>query len=95
MTVFAKQLFQFAAASGFDGDENDFITNFGKFLSSKSVIYANFTDFPEEGEAAKLYFALDEKILYYWNNTEYKPVKATLIDNTIIYSGDASEYYDA
>ena len=83
MTVFAKQLFQFAAASGFDGDENDFI------------IYANFTDFPEEGEAAKLYFALDEKILYYWNNTEYKPVKATLIDNTIIYSGDASEYYDA
>lgn len=95
MTVFAKQLFQFAADSGFDGDENDFITNFGKFLSSKSVIYANFTDFPEEGEAAKLYFALDEKILYYWDNMEYKPVKATLIDNTIIYSGDASEYYDA
>ena len=95
MTVFAKQLFQFAAASGFDGDENTFFSSFGSFLGNKSILYANFADFPEEGEAAKLYFALDEKILYYWDNTEYKPVKATLIDNTIIYSGDASEYYDA
>ena len=94
MTVFAKQLFHFAAASGYTGEESDFFANFGSFLGAKSVIYANFADFPEEGETSKLYFALDEKILYYWHNHEYKPVKATLIDNTIIYSGDASEYYD-
>ena len=94
MMIFVKQLFDLAAASGYEGDQSDFISNFGTYLSRKSVIYANFIDFPEYGENDKLYFALDEKILYYWDNLEYKPVKATLIDNTIIYSGDASEYYD-
>lgn len=94
MTVFAKQLFKFAEASGFVGSESDFVSSFGSFLQHKCIIYADFIDFPEVGETNKLYFALDEKILYYWSNNEYKPVKATLIDDTIIYSGDASDYYD-
>lgn len=93
--VFAKQLFTLAARSGYGGDMADFLNNFGKLLEQKSVIYANFVDFPAEGEDDKLYFALDEKILFYWAGGEYEPVKTTLIDNTILYSGDASEYYDA
>lgn len=34
-----------------------------------------------------LYFDLDEKILYYWDN-EYKPVNALLIANTILHGGE-------
>lgn len=95
LTIFAKQLYQMAANSGFDGDEQTFINNFGAFLGGRQILYANFNDFPQQGENEKLYFALDEKILYYWSQDGYKPVKTTLIDDTIIYSGDASEYYNA
>ena len=35
-----------------------------------------------------LYFDLDGKILYYWDN-EYIPVNAMLITNTILNGGDA------
>jgi len=35
-----------------------------------------------------LYFDLETKILYYWDN-EYIPVNAMLIANTIIDGGDA------
>jgi hypothetical protein len=35
-----------------------------------------------------LYFDLDEKILYYWDN-EYIPVNAMLITNTILNGGEA------
>lgn len=94
LTVFAKQLFNVAANSGYNGSESEFMQNFGSYLGAKPIIYTDFTNFPEEGETEKLYFALDEKIMYYWDGTEYKPVKATLIDNTIIYSGDASDYYE-
>ena len=94
LTVFAHQLFGVAANSGYNGTESDFIQNFGSYLGEKPIIYTDFNNFPAQGETNKLYFALDEKILYYWENNEYKPVKATLIDNTIIYSGDASDYYE-
>lgn len=95
LTIFAQQLYQIAAKSGYEGTEDVFMANFGSYLGNKSILFANYNDFPETGEANKVYFALDEKILYYWDENEYKPVKATLIDNTILYSGDASEYYDA
>lgn len=95
LAVFADQLYQIAANSGFAAGKDEFLNNFGSYLEGKPIIYSNFIDFPETGEIGKLYFATDEKILYYWDSTEYKPVKATLIDNTILYSGDASEYYDA
>ncbi len=95
LTIFAQQLYQIAAKSGYEGTEDVFMANFGSYLGNKSILFANYNDFPETGEANKVYFALDKKILYYWDENEYKPVKATLIDDTILYSGDASEYYDA
>ena len=95
LTIFAQQLYQIAAKSGYEGTEDVFMANFGSYLGNKSILFANFNDFPETGENNKVYFAVDEKILYYWDENEYKPVKATLIDDTILYSGDASEYYDA
>lgn len=95
LTIFAQQLYQIAARSGYEDTEETFMNNFGSYLGNKPILYAVFANFPETGENDKLYFALDEKILYYWDETEYKPVKATLIDDTILYSGDASEYYDA
>ena len=95
LTIFAQQLYQIAAKSGYEGTEDVFMANFGSYLGNKSILFANYNDFPETGESNKVYFALDEKILYYWDENEYKPVKATLIDDTILYSGDASEYYDA
>ena len=93
LTVFARQLFELAANSGYDGTEQEFITNFGSYLTGKEVYYSNYDEFPETGEVEKLYFALDEKILYYCdeNDLEYKPVKATLIEDTILYNGDATD----
>ena len=87
-SILAKQLFTFAANSGFTGTEEDFSQKFGSFLENKNIIFMNFIDFPEVGEINKLYFALDEKILYYWDN-EYIPVNAMLIANTIIEGGGA------
>ena len=37
----------------------------------------------------KLYFDLDDKILYYWSGTEYTPVNAMLIAHTILNGGEA------
>ena len=88
LSIFSKQLFTLAENSGFSGTETDFSQKFGSFLSNKNITFMNFIDFPDEGETNKLYFALDEKILYYWDN-EYIPVNAMLIANTTINGGEA------
>lgn len=87
-SAFLQQLFHLAANSGFEGTENEFKEQFGSYLQGKQIIYANFIDFPEIGELNKLYFDLEEKILYYWNN-EYTPVNTLLIENTILDNGGA------
>lgn len=94
LNIVAEQLYQLAANSGFDKPKDEFFANFGSYLQNKQVVYSNYEDFPITGAADVLYFATDQKALYYWDN-EYKLVKATLVDDTIIYSGDASEYYSA
>ena len=52
-------------------------------------MFDEFSNFPETGEIDKLYFDLDENILYYWTGNEYTPVNAMLIANTILNGGDA------
>jgi len=52
-------------------------------------MFDNFSNFPNEGEIDKLYFDLDEKILYYWAGTGYTPVNALLIMDTILKGGEA------
>lgn len=88
ISFFSKQLFRFAADSGFKGTESDFNKKFGSYLQDKQIIYANYNDFPIIGEIDKFYFDLVEKILYYWDK-EYIPVNAMLIANTIIDGGEA------
>lgn len=87
-SIISKQLYAFAINSGFKGSEKDFKEKFGSYLQNKQIIYANYIDFPVTGELDKLYFDLEEKILYYWDE-EYIPVNAMLIANTIIEGGEA------
>lgn len=88
LTILMHQLYEIAKNSGFNDSEDQFSENFGAYLSNKSVIYANYIDFPETGELEKLYFDLQEKILYYWDG-DYIPVNAMLIANTILNGGEA------
>lgn len=88
LNILSHQLYQVAASSGYFGTESDFLNHFGSFLSNKEMIFDTFDNFPELGEQDKLYFDLEEKILYYWDET-YMPVNATLITNTIINGGEA------
>lgn len=88
LTIFSHQLYQIAAGSGFLGTETDFLNNFGSFLSSKQIVFDIFDNFPQIGNEDKLYFDLDEKILYYWDE-DYIPVNAMLIANTTIDGGEA------
>ena len=83
-----KQLFIIATGSGFIGTEDDFKNHFGAYLQNKEIIFNIFENFPNIGESNKLYFDLEEKILYYWNNN-YIPVNAMLIANTTIDGGEA------
>jgi hypothetical protein len=52
------------------------------------IIYGVLREFPEIGDTNKLYFDLEEKILYYWDG-EYIPVNAMLIANTVLEGGEA------
>lgn len=83
-----KQLFLIAAGSGYTGTENEFKNHFGAYLNNKQIIFDSFFNFPIIGSEEYLYFDLDEKILYYWDN-EYIPVNAMLIANTTIDGGEA------
>ena len=86
-----SQLYSFASNSGYSGTQEEFNNDFGSYLdkSQQKVIFDYFENFPAEGETDKLYFDLNEKILYYWLNTDYAPVNAMLITNTILQGGDA------
>lgn len=85
-----KQLFAFAAASGYTDNEEEFRNNFGTYLQSKEIIYAEFNNFPEVGDLNTLYFDIVDKILYYWD-TEYLPVNTLLINGTILDAGTAAD----
>ena len=89
LAFFAGQLYALAAQGGYTGSIDDFNTSFGKLLEEKNIQYFNKNDFPEEGNTNNLYFAIDEKILYYWNGNSYNPIQATLIQNSTIEGGEA------
>ena len=90
LAIMGDWLFTFAANSGYNGTREDFYSYFGLYLehNRQEIIFDTLANFPNVGEQDKLYFDLDEKILYYWDN-EYIPVNAMLIANTILHGGDA------
>ena len=91
LSMLGDQIYILAANSGYTGTREEFHHYFGSYLerNRQEIVFDDFINFPEEGETDKLYFDLDEKILYYWANTGYVPVNAMLIANTILNGGDA------
>ena len=88
LSIFSNQLYKVAIINGFIGTEKDFFNRFINYVSDKQIIFEKYINFPQYGSSNKLYFDLDEKILYYWEN-EYIPVNAMLITNTTINGGEA------
>jgi hypothetical protein len=67
---------------------DEFKTLFTSYVGTRSIMFARYADFPAEGTTSKLYFDLEEKVLYYWDNN-YIPVNAMIIANTILNGGEA------
>lgn len=77
-SIFRKQLYDFAHDSGYLNTESDFNSKFGSYLQEKEILFDTFDNFPEQGDTNTLYFDLDNKKIYYWDN-EY-----LLINNLFI-----------
>ena len=90
LAIMGDWLFAFASASGYSGTREEFYTYFGSYLENnrQEIVFDSFDNFPDTGVQDMLYFDLDNKILYYWDN-EYIPVNAMLIANTIVNGGEA------
>ena len=90
LNILGDQIYLLAARSGYTGTREDFHHYFGMYLESHKweILFEDFDNFPEQGETEKLYFDLNEKILYYWADTGYTPVNAMLITNTILNGGE-------
>lgn len=91
LNILGDQIYLLAAQSGYHGTREEFHHYFGSYLENNEweIMFDTFDNFPETGEINKLYFDLDDKILYYWNLTEYTPVNAMLIAHTILQGGEA------
>ena len=90
LAIMGDWLFGFAANSGYTGTREEFYSHFGYYLETnrQEILFEQFSNFPETGRTDMLYFDLDEKILYYWDDG-YIPVNALLIANTILNGGEA------
>lgn len=90
LAIMGDWLFALAANSGYSGTRADFYANFGSYLerNRQEIIFDVFNNFPNPGTQDMLYFDLNEKILYYWDD-EYIPVNAMLIAETIVNGGEA------
>ena len=88
LSIFSNQLYKVALINGFVGTEKEFLDRFVNYVSDKQIVFEEYVNFPQYGSTSKLYFDLDEKILYYWED-EYIPVNAMLIANTTIEGGEA------
>lgn len=91
LSILGDQIYMLAAQSGYHGTREEFHHYFGSYLENNrwEIMFDEFSNFPEVGEIDKLYFDLDEKILYYWAGNGYTPVNAMLIAHTILDGGDA------
>ena len=83
--ILSSQLYALAENSGYTGTQQEFNDHFGSYLehSNKEILFDSYNNFPQIGTSNKLYFDLEENILYYWDN-EYLPVNAAFITNTIL-----------
>lgn len=91
LSILGDQIYMLASQSGYSGTREEFHHYFGSYLENNrwEILFEEFRNFPDVGEIDKLYFDLDEKILYYWTGSSYTPVNAMLIAHTILDGGDA------
>lgn len=90
LSILSDQIYILASNSGYNGTREEFHRYFGSYLETnrQEILFETYNNFPQVGTKDMLYFDLDEKILYYWDN-EYIPVNAMLIANTFINGGEA------
>lgn len=90
LSLLGDQIYILAARSGYTGTREEFHHYFGSYLETnrQEILFETYDNFPQVGKTNMLYFDLDEKILYYWDN-KYIPVNAMLIARTIIDGGGA------
>ena len=90
LAIMGDWLYIFAKSSGYSGTREEFYSCFGSYLEKnrQEIVFDSYANFPSTGVQDMLYFDLDEKILYYWDN-EYIPVNAMLIAETIVNGGEA------
>ena len=90
LSILGDQIYLLAAQSGYTGTREEFHHYFGFYLENHDweILFDTYDNFPAVGEQTKLYFDLNERILYYWNGA-YIPANAMLIAHTIIDGGDA------
>ncbi len=90
LSLLGDQIYVLASRSGYTGTREEFHRYFGTYLerNRQEILFEIYDNFPQVGSENMLYFDLDEKILYYWDN-EYIPVNTMLIANTILNGGDA------
>ena len=88
LNILNHQLYLIAVQYGFDGTEDEFKGLFSDYVGPRSIMFATYDQFPATGIQDKLYFDLETKNLYYWNE-EYIPVNAMLIAETALNGGEA------
>ena len=90
LSMLGDQIYILAAQSGYHGTREEFHRYFGAYLEAnrQEILFEHYDQFPTVGTQDMLYFDLDNKILYYWDNG-YTPVNALLIANTILNGGEA------
>ena len=90
LSILGDQIYILAARSGYTGTREEFHKYFGTYLerNRQEILFETYDNFPQRGSNEMLYFDLDNKILYYWDE-EYIPVNAMLIANTILNGGEA------
>ena len=90
LSILGDQIYLLASGSGYTGTREEFHRYFGSYLESNKweILFEQFNNFPQVGSYDKLYFDLGENILNYWNGSEYTPVNAMLIANTIVNGGE-------
>ena len=89
LSMLGDQIYILASRSGYTGTREEFHKYFGVYLENnrQEILFEEYNNFPQVGSTEMLYFDLNEKILYYWDN-EYIPVNAMLIAHTILNGGE-------
>lgn len=89
LATFKQQLYQVLGDNGLNWSEEKLDEILEAIKNNRQILYAHYNNFPARGETEMLYFDLDDKVLYYWENNKYTPINTLLIAETILQGGGA------